>query len=357
MKACRGARGGRAYAASAILLNGRKGMELVSRYALLGGAGVFAVHTAKYLLDRSDTEMVLAIGRNIPRGSAYTLDVGKGDSRYRYEQVHIVFEQDRLFELFDEHRPDYIVNFAAIAYATSWHKSYRYYETNLVAVVRMCEELMARDYLKKFVQIGTSELYGSVDAPAPEDAPLLPTSPYAVSKMAADLHLETLWRVKHFPMNILRPSNAYGPGQQVWRVLPRAVLCGLTGQKLPLQGGGKVRKSYFHAADLAQAIHLVATKADPGKIYNVGPDEPISIRDLVALVAEEMGIAFEELCTVVEGRVGEDQQYWLDSRRIRDELGWRQTIDLREGIRDMIAWGKKYLDQIKEDDTEFVLHA
>ncbi len=329
----------------------------MSTYALLGGAGVFAVHLAKYLLERPETEKVLSIGRNIPRGSPYTLNVGAGDSRYRYEQIHIVFEPDRLLERLDALRPDYIVNFAAIAYATSWQGAHRYYDANLMAVVRLCEPLMQRDYLKKFVQIGTSELYGSVDTPADEDAPLLPTSPYAVSKMATDLHLETLSRAKGFPMNILRPSNAYGPGQQVWRVLPRAVLCGLTGEKLPLQGGGQVRKSYFHAADLAQAIHLVATAGEPGRTYNVGPDEPVSIRDLVVLVAEEMGLALDDLCTVTPGRAGEDQQYWLDSRRIRDELGWRQTIDLREGVRDMIAWGRTYRDQIREDETEFVLHA
>jgi dTDP-glucose 4,6-dehydratase len=326
-------------------------------YVLLGGAGVFAVHTAQYLLEQKDTRKVIAVGRNVPRGSHYTLDVGKGDPRYRYEQIHIVFEQDRLTELFDREKPEVVINFAALAYATSWEKSYRYYETNLVALAKICEFLMGRDYLKKFVQIGTSELYGSVDHAVDENAPLHPTSPYAVSKMAGDLHLETLWAVKKFPMNIIRPSNAYGPGQQVWRVLPRAVLCGLTGQKLPLQGGGKVRKSYLHSRDLARAIHLIADKAQPGRTYNAGPAESVSIRELVELVAEGLGMPFEQLCDIVPGRVGEDQQYWLDSSRIEKELGWKPEIDLRTGIADMIAWGRKYLPAIQEEETEFVLRA
>ncbi len=326
-------------------------------YILLGGGGVFAIHLAKYLLETANPKKVICVGRNLPRSSAFSLDVGKGDPRYAYHQIHVTFEQDRLIELFDAEKPDVIVNFAALAYATSWDKAYRYYETNVVALAKMCEELMSRDYLERFIQVGTSELYGSVDRPADEDAPVKPTSPYAVSKLAGDMHLETLWGVRQFPMNIIRPSNAYAPGQLMYRVLPRAVLCGLTGQKLPLQGGGQARKSFMHARDVASAIHLIAEKAPLGRLYNAGPDEPASIRDLVTLVAEELGMPLDELCVETPGRVGEDAQYWLDSTRIKEELGWRPKIDLRAGMRDMVEWGRKYLPLIQQESTEFTLHA
>jgi dTDP-glucose 4,6-dehydratase len=325
-------------------------------YVLLGGGGVFAVHFAKYLLEKADPKKVICVGRNPPAAPPFTLEVGKGDARYRYEQIHIVFEQDRLFELFDRERPEVIVNFAALAYATSWEKSFRYYETNVVALAKMCEDLMKRNYLERFIQVGTSELYGPVERPADEDAPLHPTSPYAVSKLAGDMHLDTLWAVRKFPMNIIRPSNAYGPGQLLYRILPRAVYCALTGQKLPLQGGGTVKKSYMHAQDLAHAIWLMTEKAPFGRLYNVGPEEPSTIRHLVELVAEETGVPFERLVDITPGRVGEDAQYWLDSTRIKTELGWRERIDLRAGVRDMVAWGRRYLDQLPPP-AEFVLRA
>src|SRR5207247_3506270 len=140
-------------------------------------------------------------------------------------------------------------------------------------------------YLERWIQIGTSELYGSCDFPAKEDTPIQPTSPYAASKAAADMHLLSISKVLKFPMNIIRPSNAYAPGQLLHRVIPKAVLCGLTGTKLPLQGAGKAEKSYIHARDLARAIHLVAEKAPLGKIYNAGPAQPTSIRRVVELCA------------------------------------------------------------------------
>lgn len=324
---------------------------------LLGGAGVFAVHTAQYLLNLPDTQKVIAVGRNIEHGPAYSLDVGKGDPRYFYRQIHITFEQDALLELIDKEKPDYIINYAAIAYATSWDKSYRYYDTNTLAVVKLCEELSKRDFLKKFIQISTSELYGPVDHPVSETGALNPQSPYAVSKLAADLHLLTLHYVGRLAMNIIRPSNAYGPGQQIWRLIPKAVYCGLRGKKFPLEGGGVVKKSYLHAQDLAHAIYLVLKNAPNGEIYNVGSKHPVSIRQTVELIADALEIDFNQFCEIVPGRFYEDNQYWLDSCKIEKTLGWKQQIDLREGIVDVIRWGKQYCDLLSSKSQEFVLHA
>src|ERR1051325_7487971 len=121
--------------------------------------------------------------------------------------------------------------------------------------------------------MGPSDLYGSVATASNEVTPIKPTSPYAASKAAFDLYLISVANVLKFRMNIIRPSNAYCPGQRLHRVIPRAVVCGLTGQKLPLQGGGRAEKSYIHARDLGRAIHLVAEKAPLGTIYNAGPAE------------------------------------------------------------------------------------
>src|SRR5256885_1342672 len=98
------------------------------------------------------------------------------------------------------------------------------------------------------------------------------------------------------PMHMIRPSNAYCPGQLLHRVIPKAVVCGLTGRKLPLQGGGRAEKSYIHARDLGRAIHLVAEKAPLGTIYNVGPPEPTAIRTVVELTAAALGMNFEQVC-------------------------------------------------------------
>lgn len=217
-----------------------------SRVAVIGGDGVFGVHMVKYLLENTDAERVVSIGRNQRKPSVYSLDVGQDDPRFSYYQAHMVHEHDILMRILDEEKPECIINFAALAYATSWVDSYRYYDTNVVALARLTEAICDRHFFRHWMQIGSSEVYGpAVDGPCSETSAAHPTSPYAVSKLAGDLHLKTYFDSIGFPMNIIRPSNAYGPGQQLYRLMPRAAFCALTGQSFPLEGGGVAKKPSF----------------------------------------------------------------------------------------------------------------
>jgi dTDP-glucose 4,6-dehydratase len=331
---------------------------MTTRYAVLGGGGSFGIHTSKFLLDQPDTQRVIAVGRNPAKPEPFTLNVGKGDTRYSYHAYHVTYELDLLLELLDREKPQVIVNYAAQGEgAVSWKHSWRFFETNSMALARLAEALMSRDYLERFIQIGTSELYGSVDVPAREDAPIQPSSPYAASKAAFDMYLISVHRALKFPMNIIRPSNAYCPGQLLHRVIPKAVICGLTGRKLPLHGGGRAEKSYIHARDLARAIYLVAQRAPLGAVHNAGPLKPISIRGLVETVAKVMGMPFENLCEVTGDRLGQDARYWLDSSAIKRDAGWEPEIGLEDGIREMVEWGRRYLPVLQDWPTDYILRA
>jgi dTDP-glucose 4,6-dehydratase len=328
------------------------------RYCVLGGGGSFGLITSQYLLDHAEPSKVVSLGRTPPKLECFTLGVGEGDERYVYHPIHLTYELDLLMEVLDRERPQIIINYAAQGEgAASWKKSWRFFETNSMALARLTEELMSRDYLERFIHIGTSELYGSVDHAAAEDEPIKPSSPYAASKAAFDMHLMAISSVLKFPMNIIRPSNAYGPGQQLHRVIPKAVLFGLTGRKLPLHGGGRAEKSYIHTRDLARAITLVADKAPLGKVYNAGPAAPTAIRRVVELVATALGMKFEDLCEVTGDRLGQDARYWLDSSAIKCDVGWEPAISWEEGMNEMVAWGRKYLPDLKKLSTDFVLRA
>lgn len=326
-------------------------------YAILGAGGSFGIHTAFYLLDHADPRKVIGVGRNPLRPEPFSLNIEKRKN-YSYHAYHINYELDLLLELLDKEKPQIIVNYAAQGEgAVSWKKSWRFFETNSMALARLAEELMKREYLERFIQIGTSELYGSVDFAAKETTPIQATSPYAASKAAFDMYLISVHRFLKFPMNIIRPSNAYCPGQLLHRVIPKTVICGLTGRKLPLQGGGRAEKSYIHARDLARAILLVAEKAPLGAVYNAGPKEPTSIRRVVELTAEALRIPFEQLAEVTEDRLGQDSRYWLDSSAIKRDVGWEPKIGWEEGLKEMADWGRKYLDQLRDWPMDYVLRA
>jgi len=326
-------------------------------YVILGGGGSFGIHTAFYLLQHANPRKVVGIGRNPLRFEPFALGIER-EPAYEYHAYHVTYELDLLLEFLDKLKPEVIVNYAAQGEgAVSWKHSWRFFETNSMALARLCEELGKRDWLERFIQIGTSEMYGSVEHAAKEDEPIKPTSPYAASKVAFDMHLMSVHKYLKFPMNIIRPSNAYCPGQLLHRVIPKTIVCGLTGKRLPLQGGGRAEKSYIHARDLARAIHLVSEKAPLGTIYNAGPAQPTSIRRVVELCAEALGMPFEQLCEMAPDRLGQDSRYWLDSSAIQRDVGWEPQIGWQEGLGEMVDWGRRYLGELRDWPTDYVLRA
>ena len=328
------------------------------KYLIIGGAGIFALHTIKKILSLKETKKVISIGRNRERSSeAFTLGVGKNDNRYIYKQIHLAFETDFLTDLIDDFKPDYIINFAALAYATSWHKSSRYYDTNITAVAKLCEHLYNKKYLKQFLHIGSSEVYGGTKSPAKETNIPNPTSPYAISKLAADYHMLSLYNHLGFPANVIRPSNCYGSGQYMYRLIPKAILYGLTKQKFPLEGGGRALKSFMHASDLADAILAILNSKKFGRIYNAGVNKPVSIKEITKCIANNLKVDFKDLCKITEGRKTEDSQYWIDSTFIYNELGWKAKISLEEGINEVAEWVKKYKDILIKEPQRFILRA
>ena len=328
---------------------------MTKTYCILGGGGSFGIHAAHYLLDHANPTKVIGIGRNPLRPEPFSLNIEKREN-YEYHARHLTYELDLLLELLDKEKPEIIVNFAAQGEgAVSWKHSWRFFETNSMALAKLSEELMKRDWLERFIQIGTSEMYGSVSHATNEDEPIKPSSPYAASKVAFDMYLQSVHKFLDFPMNVIRPSNAYCSGQLLHRVIPKTIWCALTGNKLPLHGGGTAEKSYLHARDLGRAIQLVAEKAPLGVIYNAGPAQPTSIREVVERTAAALGVPFEDICEMSGERMGQDSRYWLDSSRIKEAVGWEPQIGWDEGLAEVVEWGNKYKDEIKQWPVDYVL--
>jgi len=329
----------------------------MKKYCILGGGGSFGLHAALYLLNNVNPKKVIGIGRNFLREEPFSLNI-TNNPKYEYHAKHIYYEQDLLIEFLDKEQPEVIINFAAQGEgAVSWKHSWRFFETNSVALSKLCEELSKRKWLERFIHIGTSEMYGSVSKPSKEEDPIQPTSPYAASKVAFDFYLLSISKFLNFPMNIIRPSNAYCPGQLLHRIIPKTIVSSLLGKKVPLHGGGKAAKSYIHARDLGKAIFLVSEKAPLGKIYNAGPKDPTSIREVVKLCAKALGKEFDEVCEEVPDRLGQDAKYWLNSDSIYKDTGWKQEIFWEEGLNEMVDWGKKYKEFLKNYSMDYILRA
>jgi dTDP-glucose 4,6-dehydratase len=271
---------------------------------------------------------------------------------YRYWTLHLVDQLREYMEILDKEKPDVVVNFAAQGEgaASFGADAHYYYLTNCVALSKFVEELRKRDYVRRFIQIGSSEVYGSVQGPTKEEDQFNPSSPYGISKAAFDKHLEVMHRVHGFPANVVRPANAYCPGQQLHRIIPKAILCALKGEKFQLHGGGRSEKCYFHADDLSRGIVTVIEKGALGQVYNCSSPEPISMRALTEWIADAVEIFFEDFVEVAPERVGQDSRYWPDASKLYS-LGWRPVVGLPSGLADMVQWVKKYPELLTTDTT------
>ncbi len=268
---------------------------------------------------------------------------------FAFEAVDLNTQLDRLLQLIDRVQPAFVVNFAAQGMvAESWLKPTHWYNTNVVSQVALHDALRQRAFLEKYVHVTTPEVYGSTDGGwIKEHNYFAPSTPYAVSRAACDLHLHSFHKAYGFPVVFTRAANVYGPGQQLYRIIPRAMLSARTGRTMQLHGGGHSERSFIHIQDVVRATLQLALEADLGTTWHLSTPESISIRSLVKTICELCGARF---VTVVEDsvdRLGKDQSYLLDSTAIRECFGWVDQISLDAGITETLAWVDSHLEQLK----------
>lgn len=261
----------------------------------------------------------------------------------RFARVDINHDLDALKGLLAEVRPTHVVNFAAQSMVgESWQNPDHWMMTNVVSTVRLHELLRRYDGLERYVHVTTPEVYGSTEGWVTEDHPFNPSTPYAVSRAAGDMSLRSYFQTYDFPVLYTRAANVYGPGQQLYRIVPRTVLAALSGQKLKLDGGGKSVRVFIHMRDVSDATLKVARAGTLGESYHISGYRLVTIRELVEMILAVLGKSFEDCVEVGPDRPGKDSAYTLDSRKIRTELGWQDRITLEEGIEDVIRWARRF---------------
>jgi len=202
------------------------------------------------------------------------------DGEFRFHQCDLNKDLDRLMGIMRAEKPEYVVNFAAQSMVgESWQHPDHWMMTNVVSTVRLHELLRHYDGLQRYVHVTTPEVYGSTDGWVTESAPFNPSTPYAVSRAAADMSLRTFFSAYSFPVVFTRAANVYGPGKPLYRIVPRTIFFVRTERKVPLHGGGRSERSFVHARDVADATWRVALDGRPGETYHISTERRVTIRD------------------------------------------------------------------------------
>jgi dTDP-glucose 4,6-dehydratase len=209
--------------------------------------------------------------------------------------------------------------------------------------------------LRRFVQISTDEVYGSVPVGASrEHDELRPRNPYAASKAGADRLAYSYWATYDLPVLVTRASNNYGPYQFPEKMLPLFVTNAIDDIPVPLYGDGKNVRDWLHVDDHCRAIDLLLDRGVAGEVYNIGGGNDVPNIDLTHRILEELGKPVS-LIKPVPDRLGHDRRYCLDTSKLR-ALGWSPQVPFAEGVHAAVEWYRRnewWWRPIKEQDPAF----
>jgi len=278
--------------------------------------------------------------------------------QYFFEQADIR-DRNALDTIFKKHQPDAVMHLAAESHVDrSIDGPAEFIETNVNGTFNMLEA--ARSYWQahgtpetfRFHHISTDEVFGSLPSDPyvqfTEETPYDPRSPYSASKASSD-HLVRAWHDTYgLPVVLTNCSNNYGPYHFPEKLIPVIILNALAGKPLPIYGTGSNIRDWLYVEDHADALLLVLTKGKIGRSYNIGGENERTNLELVQTLCKILDRlqprtagAYADLITFVQDRPGHDARYAIDPSRIRDELGWRPSVTVEEGLEKTVQW---YLD-------------
>ena len=309
-----------------------------------GGAGFIGSNFIFYMLDKYPQDRIICLDKLTYAGNLSTLAPVMDRENFRFVRADIC-DREAVFALFEEEKPDVVVNFAAESHVDrSIEDPGVFLRTNILGTQTLMDA--CRKYgIGRYHQVSTDEVYGDLPLDRPdlfftETTPIHTSSPYSASKASADLLVQAYHRTYGLPVTISRCSNNYGPYHFPEKLIPLMIANCLNDKPLPVYGEGLNVRDWLYVEDHCKAIDLIVRKGRVGEVYNIGGHNEMRNIDIVRLICRALDKP-ESLITYVKDRKGHDMRYAIDPTKIHEELGWLPQTMFAEGIKKTIAW---YLD-------------
>jgi len=305
-----------------------------------GGAGFIGSNFVHYIAEKYKDYRIVNLDLLTYAGNLENLKDLEGNPQYTFVKGDIANRElvDHLVKSFEV---DAILNFAAESHVDrSISEPDVFIKNNILGTQALLDVYkMNRGRVKKYVQISTDEVYGSLGETGyfTEETPLAPNSPYSASKAGADLIVRSYFETYGLNVNITRCSNNYGPYHFPEKLIPLMITNALENKPLPVYGKGDNVRDWLHVKDHCSAIDLVLHKGRPGEVYNIGGHNERTNIEIVELIVERLGKP-KSLITFVEDRLGHDKRYAIDPTKIMNELGWKPSYTFDTGIAETIDW-------------------
>ncbi|MEA2572327.1 MAG: dTDP-glucose 4,6-dehydratase [Acidobacteriota bacterium] len=330
------------------------------RYLVTGGAGFIGSNFIRYIFNKyGDAAQVVNLDKLTYAGIRENLAEYEGAANYRFQQGDIANPDDvaRAYEGVDGSGVDVVVNFAAETHVDrSLMEAGTFIETDVHGVLVLLEE--ARKHapkLKRFIQISTDEVYGSIDSGSfKETDPLNPRNPYSASKAGGDRMAYAYAQTYELPVIVTRASNNFGPWQYPEKLIPLFVTNAIDDLPLPLYGDGRNVRDWLYVEDHCAAIDFLIEHGTNSETYNIGGGNERENREITQRILERTGKP-DSLIKRVADRQGHDRRYSIDMTKL-ETLGFRCETNFDEALEKTIHWygeNESWWRAIKERSAEF----
>lgn len=316
---------------------------MMEKILVTGGAGFIGSEFVRQGVERGCRLVV--VDKLTYAGDLERIDSLKGE--IVFYRVCIT-DNDLLESLFEKEKPDAIVHWAAESHVDrSILDSKPFLESNIKGTHALLE-LAKKHEIKLFVNISTDEVYGDLMGAGRfcETSPLIPNSPYSVSKASADMLGRAYFRTYGLPVITVRPSNTYGPWQYPEKLVPLTIFKAMNNRKIPIYGTGKNRREWIFVSDCVRAIFLILEKGRAGEIYNIGSGEEKENMEVVKAILELLN-KNENLIEYVPDRLGHDYKYALNSEKLKEQIGFVIKTKFGKGIKETVEWYLQNKDWLK----------
>ena len=314
-----------------------------------GGLGFIGSNFILKLLEQDDIE-ITNIDAELFGSDHRNLSQIKSSNKYNFVKGNI---SNKKFMEEQITKCDAVVNFAAESFVD---RSINNADPFLVSNIRGAFTILdiITKQKKRMIQISTDEVFGSLSTgTADEQTKFNPSSPYAATKAAAELLINSFSVTYNPDVVITRCTNNYGPRQFPEKLIPKTIILAKQGKNIPIYGNGKNLRDWIFVEEHCDAVYEILMNGKSDQTYNISANNEINNLEIVNKILEIMGKS-SDLIEFVEDRPGHDQRYSLDSSKINNELGWSTKINFEEGIRKTIEWYEKNFSYYESISNEIL---
>lgn len=314
---------------------------MMRRILVTGGCGFIGSHFIRGLLNNYDDLFIINVDKITYAGNAENLADIAHFKNYRFIKGNIC-DKNLMHNVFEQGISD-VIHFAAESHVDrSIEDSQLFIRTNVLGTQMLLEHSLKYG-VKKYIQISTDEVYGTLPFNTQdvftEDTPLSPRNPYAASKAGADMLAWSYFHTHGLPVVITRCSNNYGGYQYPEKLMPKTILNAINDKPIGVYGDGLNIRDWIHVRDHCSAITTVMEKGIAGETYNIGAENERANIEIVKWILKYLNKS-EDLIRYIKDRPGHDERYAMNAKKIREQLGWSPQIEFGEGMQETIEWYK-----------------